>query len=68
MIDRGEPRKLNVNIKISSSNAIKVIVVFNCFRNNIKMFNCYLMIALMLKKPKSILMTLENKILRNLLK
>lgn len=66
MIDRGEPRKLNVNIKISSSNSIKVLILFYYFRNNIKMYNCYLMIVLMHKKQKSILTIQEDQILRNL--
>lgn len=65
MIDRGEPRKLNVNIKISSSNTIKVLVFFYSFRNNTRMSNYYLMIAPMLKKQKSISMIQENQILRN---
>lgn len=57
MIDRSEPRKLNVNIKIPNSNSTKVVNIIYQIRNHTKMFNYYLMILHMHKKQKNTSMT-----------
>ncbi|TNV74948.1 hypothetical protein FGO68_gene9577 [Halteria grandinella] len=54
IIDRGEPRKLNVNIKIQSLQSMKVSYLL--FRNLIKMCSCYLMIVHILQELKDTLM------------
>lgn len=53
MIDRSEPRKLNVNIKIPNSNSTKVDTIKYKNRNHIRMFNYYLMILHMHRKQKN---------------